>query len=449
MNILNSVSGFLEFFNNYITDYMSVILLLGTGIYFTFKSRFVQVRCFGDGIRMLCKGAFSSKKDGKVSSFAALATAVGAQVGTGNIVGAAAAILIGGPGSVFWMWVSAFFGMATVYVEAVAAQKTRKAVGNEYVGGPIYYIKVAFGGKTGEIIAAIFAFFAVVTLGFSGAMVQSNAVSGALSESFSVPKTLTGFLLAAVSFAAFSGGLGRIVKISEKLVVIMTSIFLLVLGYALILNISLVPSAINLIVKSAFVPNSVIGGGIGTAMKITIGQGVKKGIFSNEAGMGTTPHVHASADAQSPHSQGVFAMMGVFIDTFVILTITAVIMIVVLYTPQGCEKLSVPLDMNNMMLLALSENFGQTASSLILSLSLVLFGFSSIIAWNYFGKVNAEYLWGKSSLKFYYLFSAAFIFLGAVFDGSFVWQITDATNLFLIIPNVTALFKLHKKSTLC
>lgn len=446
MQIFSSFSGFLVFFNNYVTDYLSVVLLLGSGVYFTFKTRFVQVRCFCDGIKMLCNGLVSGRKKEKVTSFAALATAVGAQVGTGNIVGAAAAILIGGPGAVFWMWVSAFFGMATVYAEAVAAQKTRISIGkNEYVGGPVFYIKKAFGDKTGKFLAGVFALFAVLTLGFSGAMVQSNAVCGALWESFSVPPLITGILLATLSLSVFSGGLVRITKISEKLVVGMTLIFLLISCYVLIINLRLIPSAFNLIVKSAFIPNSAIGGGVGTALKITIGQGVKKGIFSNEAGMGTTPHVHASADAKTPHTQGVFAMMGVFIDTFVILTLTALIMIVVLYTPEGCERLGVALDMNNMMLLSLTENFGSGASKLILSFSLLFFGFSSIIAWNYFGKVNAEYLWGEKSLKFYYLFSAIFVFLGSVFDSGFVWQITDAMNLFLIIPNVIALFKLQNK----
>ena len=210
---------------------------------------------------MLCNGAISGRKKEKVTSFAALATAVGAQVGTGNIVGAAAAILIGGPGAVFWMWVSAFFGMATVYAEAVAAQKTRISIGkNEYVGGPVFYIKKAFGGKTGKFLAGVFALFAVLTLGFSGAMVQSNAVCGALWESFSVPPVITGILLAALSLSVFSGGLVRITKISEKLVVGMTLIFLLISCYVLIINLRLIPSAFNLIVKSAFIPNSAIGG---------------------------------------------------------------------------------------------------------------------------------------------------------------------------------------------
>lgn len=447
MKIIDWVSEVLIFFNNYVSDYIAVFLLLGTGIYFSIKTRFVQIRCFKDGMRFIAGGLFEKKSKGKVSPFSALATAVGAEVGTGNIIGAAAAILIGGPGAVFWMWVAAFFGMATVYAEAVAAQKTRVVAENgEIFGGPVFYIKKAFKGSVGKFLAGIFALSAVLTLGFSGAMVQSNAVSSTLFESYGISPIVTGLVLAVVCLIVFSGGIGRIAKLSEKLVVIMTTLFLGVCIYVLVVNFKSVPDALNLIIKSAFVPNSVIGGGVGTAFKLTIGQGVKKGIFSNEAGMGTTPHIHAAADAENPHKQGVVAMMGVFIDTFVILTITALVMLSVLYNADGSVKTLTALDMNNMMLKALSKNLSSHIATVVLSLAIFLFGFSSIISWNYFGRVNAEYLWGRNAVKFYFSFSAIFVFLGTVFKSDFVWLLTDALNIFLIIPNVIALIILQKRS---
>lgn len=439
-----TLSDIFSKFNSIFTDYITVVLLIFCGIFFTFKSRFVQVRCFFEGVRSIFpKNHPKTKNNRGVSPFAALATAVGSQVGTGNIVGVAAAILIGGAGSVFWMWVSAFFGMATIYAEAVAAQITRKKSENgTLVGGPVHYISAAFSSPFGKILCSTFALSATVAFGFVGSMVQSNAVGGILFESFGISKCITGIILASLSFCAFSGGVTRISSISEKIVTLMAVIFMAVCIFVLMKNFALLPKAFALIFRSAFGIESAAGGFVGAALKKTIAEGTKKGLFSNEAGMGTTPHIHAVAEAESPHAEGVVAMLGVFIDSFVILTLTALVMICGLLNvgTAGAEDVN----MNNLMLISLSQTIGELPAKIIECIALLLFGFSSIISWNYFGRVNFLYLFGKKINLYYSLFSAAFVFLGCLCNGEFVWAIADINNIFLVLPNVISLLKSYK-----
>ncbi len=453
--------------NTYLSDYVLIIMLLGVGIFYTVRTKFVQVRCFGEGMKRLFGGMrLNGKKEtGGMSSFQALATAIAAQVGTGNIVGAAGAIFVGGPGAIFWMWIIAFFGMATVYAEAILAQKTRVvAEDGEISGGPVYYIKTAFTGKFGKFLATFFAVASVLALGFMGAMVQSNSIAANFAGAFAdfnadetVVKIIVGALLAVAVAFIFIGGVRRLASVTEKIVPIMALVYI-VGGLAVIfINITLIPKAIGMIFKYAFIPDAMLGGAIGAALKAAISQGAKRGLFSNEAGMGSTPHAHALAKVKEPHEQGTVAMISVFIDTFIVLTITALVIITSLYaggviTPENYAAIKEAgiISGANMAQTSFSETFakvfGAEAGGIIgrwfVAICLFFFAFSTIISWNYFGKVNFEYLFGKKSLVIYSIIAVAFVFLGSVLSNDLVWALTDMFNNLMVIPNVIALVAL-------
>ena len=396
--------------NMYLSDYVLIILLLGAGLYFTIRTRFVQVRCFGEGWRRFF-GEFSlngEKHKSGMSSFQALATAVAAQVGTGNIVGACGAILIGGPGAIFWMWIIAFFGMATIYAEAVLAQETRVVESDGTVlGGPVYYIKRAFPNGFGKFLAGFFAVAIILALGFMGSMVQSNSIGEACQNAFHIPSWVMGLI---VLFA----------------------------------RIRYVPETFGMIFKYAFVPQSIIGGGIGYALKTAISQGAKRGLFSNEAGMGSTPHAHALANVKSPHEQGTVAMIGVFIDTFVVLTMTALVVISTLYAGNGplAHGAVDGISKTNMAQLAFSSVFGDTLGNAFVAICLLFFAFSTIVGWNLFGRINVNYLFGKKANLAYSIIAIIFIFLGSCLSNDLVWELTDMFNQLMVLPNMIALVAL-------
>ena len=322
--------------NQSLSEYVLLFLLLGTGLWFSFKTRFVQLRYFKEGIKRFFSG-FSEKKEKQengMSSFQALATAIAAQVGTGNIVGASGAILTGGPGAIFWMWIIAFLGMATIYAEAVLAQKTRvRSAKGDILGGPVYYIIAAFKGKAGKLLAGFFAVAGVIAMGFLGAMVQANSIAETIHSAFGVPPWAVGILLVLLCGLIVMGGTRRLAGVMEIFVPVMAGVFLLGALAVLLMNITKLPTAIGLIFKYAFSPQAIIGGSFGAALKTALSQGAKRGLFSNEAGMGTTPHAHAQAMVDNPHQQGTVAIIGVFIDTFVVLTLNALVIITTLYTP--------------------------------------------------------------------------------------------------------------------
>ena len=316
--------------NKYLSDYILIILLVGTGLFFTFKTKFVQVRCFGEGMRQTFGNLKlrGGKQISGLSSFQALATAIAAQVGTGNIVGASGAILIGGPGAIFWMWIIAFLGMATIYAEAVLAQETRiKDANGEIQGGPVYYIKKAFPNGFGTFLSVFFAIAAVLALGFMGSMVQSNSIAETCNTAFGIPVWVMGVAVALISAIIFIGGVQRLASVTEKMVPFMALLYIIGGLVILCIRAKFIPETIGMIFKFAFTPSALIGGGIGYALKTAISQGAKRGLFSNEAGMGSTPHAHAMANVEKPHDQGVAAMIGVFIDTFIVLTMTALVVI--------------------------------------------------------------------------------------------------------------------------
>lgn len=433
--------------NSYLSDYILIVLLIGVGLMFSFKTKFVQVRCFGEGMRKVFGkiNLNGGRQESGLSSFQALSTAIAAQVGTGNIVGACGAILTGGPGAIFWMWCIAFFGMATIYAEAVLAQITKvKNKDGEVLGGPVYYIKTAFKSKFGSFLAGFFAVAIILALGFMGCMVQSNSIGAACNTAFGIPSWVVGIIIAAISAFVFLGGIQRIAAVTEKLVPIMALLYIVGGLAVLVFRIKYVPETFGMIFKYAFQPNAIIGGGIGYALKTAISQGVKRGLFSNEAGMGSTPHAHALANVEKPHDQGVVAMIGVFIDTFVVLTMTALIVISTLYAGDGilASGAAEGVDKTNMAQLAFSSVFGSGAGNSFVAICLLFFAFSTILGWNMFGKINVEYLFGKRATAVYSVIAVAFIFLGSCLSNDLVWELTDMFNQLMVIPNVIALVAL-------
>ena len=431
--------------NMYLSDYILIILLIGAGLYFTVRTRFVQVRCFGEGLKQVFGGMFKKDKNSGINSFQALATAVAAQVGTGNIVGACGAILTGGPGAIFWMWIIAFFGMATIYAEAVLAQETKvRQADGTFAGGPVFYIKKAFPNGFGTFLAKFFAISTFLALGFMGAMVQSNSIGESMATAFSIPSWIAGIAVAVLSASIFIGGAKRIASVTEKIVPIMAILYLVGGIVILIARAKYLPESIGMIFKYAFQPDAIIGGGIGYALKTAISQGAKRGLFSNEAGMGSTPHAHALAEVKKPHDQGVAAMVGVFIDTFVVLTMTGLVVISTLYTSDGilASGSAEGVAKTNMAMLAFSKVFGSTGAGIFVAICLFFFAFSTIISWNYFGKINFENLFGKKALPVYYIIAIVFIFLGSLASNDLVWELTDMFNQLMVLPNVIAIVAL-------
>ena len=433
--------------NMYLSDYILIVLLVGTGIFFSVKTRFVQVRCFKEGWNKTF-GNFSlhgGKQESGISSFQALATAIAAQVGTGNIIGASGAILIGGPGAIFWMWIIAFFGMATIYSEAVLAQETREVKPDGTVhGGPVYYIKKAFPNGFGKFLAGFFAVAIILALGFMGCMVQSNSIGETCSNALGIPAWVIGIVVTIIAAVIFLGGVQRIASVTEKLVPLMAVLYIAGGLIVLIARIKYVPETIGMIFKYAFMPNAIIGGSLGYALKTAISQGVKRGLFSNEAGMGSTPHAHAMANVKKPHDQGVVAMIGLFFDTFVVLTMTALVVISTLYAGDGvlASGAADGIAKTNMAQLAFGMIFGDKFGPLFVAICLFFFAFSTVLSWNLFGKINVEYLFGKKAVPVYSVLALGFIFLGSCLSNDLVWELTDMFNQLMVIPNVIALIAL-------
>ncbi|MBR5260552.1 MAG: sodium:alanine symporter family protein [Oscillospiraceae bacterium] len=448
--------------NTYLANYVLIILLIGVGLFYSIKTRFVQVRCFGEGFKKVF-GNLSlrgGKQEKGISSFQALATAIAAQVGTGNIVGASGAILVGGPGAIFWMWVIAFLGMATIYAEATLAIKTRKVDENgNILGGPVYYIREAFKGKFGKFLAGFFAVATALALGFMGSMVQTNSIGSTIQTAFGIPSWVMGIVLVIICAVIFLGGVQRLAAVTEKIVPVMAGIFLLGSLVVLVARIQYIPATVGMIFKYAFVPQAIIGGAFGAAIKEAISQGAKRGLFSNEAGMGSTPHAHALANVKDPHDQGVAAMIGVFIDTFVVLTLNALVIISTLYTADGplangyAGDITAVISKANLAQTAFGVVFGEKFGAIFVAVCLFFFAFSTVLSWNMFGKVNVVYLFGKKNPKLctviYTLIALVFIFVGTMVSNDLVWELTDAFNYLMVLPNALALFALSAAVVSC
>lgn len=426
--------------NEFMWGNFLIILLLGSGLFFTIKFRFIQIRKFKEGFKRVTSSAtLNGEKAGNngMSSFQALATAIAAQVGTGNLAGAATAIASGGPGAIFWMWLSAFFGMSTIYIEATLAQLFKTRINNQVTGGPAYYISQGLGNnKFSKLLAAFFSISCIFALGFMGNAVQSNSIVYAFKDIISIPSYIIGLFLAILAGFVFFGGIKRLVSLIEKIVPTMAFSYIFVCLIILLFNINYIIPAFKDIIVGAFNPQAILGGALGITIKKSLRYGVSRGLFSNEAGMGSTPHAHAIAKVAHPQDQGTVALITVFIDTFVILTLTALVIIIshvdysthtgILLTQKAFETTL--------------GHFGK----IFIGICLFFFAFSTIIGWYFFGEANIKYLFkNKYSLSIYKILVMILIFLGSTLNVEFAWELVDLFNGFMVIPNIIALLFLY------
>ncbi len=414
-----------------------VFMLLGIGLLFTLVLGLPQIVKLGRAFKLMFGGIFGKKESGAggLSSFQALATAVAAQVGTGNVGGVATAIAAGGPGAVFWMWITALLGMSTIFAEAVLAQKYRGKRDGELVGGPAFYINKGVGAKSpalAKFLAVFFAIAIILALGLAGNMVQSNSISNALNSAFNIPLWVVGVALAIVSGLIFMGGVQRIGRFAELVVPFMAVIYVVGSVVLLIMNFGFLGEALALIFKHAFTPAAAAGGFAGAVVKEAIRRGVQRGLFSNEAGMGSTPHAHAVAQVKHPAEQGLIAMCGVFFDTIIICTATA-LAILVTHSHQVEGLQGVAITMN-----AFNETFGNIGG-MFLAICLMFFAFTTIVGWYYFGESNVRYLFGKAGLIPYQILVVVAVFLGAIMKVDVVWTLNGFLNNLMVYPNVIAL----------
>ncbi|MDY6011197.1 MAG: sodium:alanine symporter family protein [Duodenibacillus sp.] len=436
----------MDFLNHLVGEINSVLwgvfflipLLCGTGLFYTFKLRFVQIRKFGLAARFLLGGAslFGKRADKSgMSSFQALATAIAAQVGTGNVAGTATALVSGGPGALFWLWVAAFFGMATIFAEAVLAQTYRSTDAHGHVvGGPAYYITKGLGEKF-KPMAVFFSIAIIIALGCIGNMVQSNSISMAMNTAFEIPLLVTGAVTAVLAGIVFFGGVGRLASVTEKIVPFMAAIYIVGGTFVIICHASQIIPAFELIFTAAFNPQAVAGGALGLTVAKAMQFGVARGLFSNEAGMGSTPHAHAIAKVEHPCEQGLVAMFGVA-ATVVVVTFTGIVILVtgVLdYSVTGIELTQ----------RAYTVGLGGIGTSFV-ALCLFFFAFSTIIGWYFFGEQNVRFLFEGRGVTVYRVIVCAFIVLGATLKVDLVWALADLFNGLMVIPNLIALLALHK-----
>jgi AGCS family alanine or glycine:cation symporter len=412
-------------------------VLVGAGIFFTFQLRLVQIRQFGRAFKHVFGGlSFNGEKAGNhgMTSFQSLATAIAAQVGTGNLAGVATAMAMGGPGAVFWMWLAAFFGMATIFSEAILGQlyRTKDSEGR-ITGGPAYYIKHGLGNKP---MAALFSILTIIALGFIGVMVQANSISTAFDSAFGIPTEITGLFIIMLAGFIFIGGISRIAGFTEKLVPLMASVYVLGAIYIMLTNYAEILPTFKAIFVGAFSPSAATGGVIGATVKEAIRYGVARGLFSNEAGMGSTPHAHAVARVKHPVEQGLAAIVGLFIDTFVVLTATA---LVIMVTGSLDGKTT------GIMLTqaAFVKGMGEAGSGFV-AVCLFFAAFTTIVGWYFFAVQNVKYLFGYKVINIFSVIVLCFLMTGSMLKVELVWELADMFNGLMVIPNIIAVIGLYK-----
>ena len=435
---MDQLAAIVSQISDFVWNNLLLYLLVLTGILFTIRTRFVQVRRFGTGLKRLFGSINLNGEKANhegMSSFQALTTAIAAQVGTGNITGCATALASGGPGAIFWMWVSAFFGMSTIYGEAVLAQKYKTVDEDGHVtGGPIYYIRARFRGKFGKFLAGFFSIAIIFALGFAGNMVQSNSIGDSFHNAFGISPIIIGVICAAIAAFIFLGGVARIASVTEKLVPVMAMFYIVGCAIILCLNHATLIEAFRSIFVGAFQPQAIAGGVAGVTVKEAMRYGVARGLFSNEAGMGSTPHAHALAKVKKPQDQGVIAIVSVFIDTFVILTLTALVIL-------STGALSSGETGSALAQTAFDSAFG-SFGSVFIAICMFFFAFSTIIGWYFFGEVNVKALFGKKAVKIYSALVVVCVVLGSALKVDLVWNLSDLFNGLMVFPNLIALIAL-------
>jgi AGCS family alanine or glycine:cation symporter len=429
LSIISTISGF-------VWGPVMLILLVGTGVYLSFGTRWRTISKLGYAFKLLMQGRKKEdqKGDGDITPFQSLMTALSATIGTGNIAGVATAIFLGGPGAVFWMWVTALFGMATKYGEAVLAVKYRETMPDgTYVGGPMYYIKNGMG-KNWKWLGFLFALFAAVAAFGIGNMVQSNSVARAVERAVSIPYWVTGLVLAGMTFAVVIGGIKRIGEVTERLVPFMAAVYVIGALIVIFANIENLGMAFKMIFTDAFTGTAAAGGFAGSAIAQAMRFGVARGVFSNEAGLGSAPIAHAAARTQDPVRQGIIAGLSPLIDTIIVCTLTALLIIMTGAWQSGETGAELSQMAFNIGLPGLGD--------FIVGFGLIIFAFSTMLAWCYYGQVSIEYIFGLKGVMPYRLVYVVVIFIGAMVKLDFVWTFSDMMNGLMIVPNLIALLVL-------
>jgi len=418
--------------------------LVGVGLFFTCYLGFPQFIRFGPAVRQVFGKLYKehpTDRDGRsISSFQALAVAISAQVGTGNVAGVATAIMAGGPGAIFWMWLSAAFGMSTIFAEAVLAQHYRKEVAGRFIGGPAFYIsrglKARLGDVPSRVLAAFFSVAIILALGFIGTMVQSNSIASAVANAFAVEPLPVGIVIAVLAGLIFIGGIHRIANFAQLVVPIMAVVYICCAVVILFMYQDHILPTLQYICVGAFQPEAIGGGALGVTMKEAIRFGVARGLFSNEAGMGSTPHAHATALVAHPVLQGFTAFVGVFVDTMLVCTSTALIILL-----TGADQLGLSGALVTQEAFHLA--FGEFGPKLI-AVCLTFFAFTTIVGWYYFGESNIRYLSSSPHLlTAYRVIVLAFIVAGTLGKVDLVWNMSDMFNGIMVLPNLIALILLR------
>lgn len=427
---MENITNALDWLNGIVWGVPMLILILGVGLYLTLGLRLMSIIRIPFGFNLLWKGRIPGT-DGGISPYNALMTSLAATIGTGNIAGVATAIYLGGPGAIFWMWMTALVGMATKYAEAVLAVRFRETdERGKLVGGPMYYIKNGLGDNW-KWLAICFALFAGVA-GFGiGNMVQANSIANALNTSFAIPEWITGVVLVILVGAVLLGGIDRISTIAGKLVPIMAVAYIGAATIVLALNASAIPSSFGLIFTHAFTPSAATGGFAGAAVWAAIRFGVARGVFSNEAGLGSAPIAHAAASTKGPVSQGLVAMLGTFIDTLVVCTFTALAIIATGAWTSGETGAALTSHAFDLAL----PGFG----GYIIAISLTIFAFTTILGWSYYCERSLQYLFGVRIIKPFRVVWSLAALVGATLKLGFVWLLADTLNALMAIPNLIAL----------
>jgi len=433
---LEAFSEFVDMLSGIVWGPYMLVLLVGTGIYLTFGMGWMPLRKLGYGFGLLFQGRDKTKQEGEgeITPFQALTTALSATIGTGNIAGVATAIFLGGPGAVFWMWITALFGMATKYSEAVLAVKYREVKPNgAFAGGPMYYIKNGLGDNW-KWLGWLFALFGAVAAFGIGNTVQSNSVARAAEGSLGVPYVVTGIVLAALTFAVIIGGIRRIAEVTERIVPFMAVIYVLGAIIIIFANLGELPNAFSIIFHDAFTGTAAAGGFAGAGVMMAIRFGVARGVFSNESGLGSAPIAHAAARTKDPVRQGIVAMLSPFIDTIVVCTMTALVIIMtgVWQSGETGAELS-----------AMAFNKGLPGpGDFVVAFGLIFFAFSTILGWSYYGERCVEYIFGTGAVMPYRYLWVIAVIIGAVANLGIIWTVADVMNGLMAVPNLIALLLL-------
>ena len=430
--------------NSILWDYLLIYALIGIGLFFSFYLGLPQITKFGAGLQSVFGGLFHRKGKGddkSLSQFQALAVAVSAQIGTGNVAGVATAITAGGPGAIFWMWLSAILGMSTIFSEAVLAQKYRVVSNGKYIGGPAFYIMHGLTPKIGRgaarLLAGCFAVAIILALGFIGNATQANSIASVVTVAFDVPALAVGLTLAALAGLVVVGGVNRIANVTQVVVPFMAVLYILCAVVILFQYSDHVVPMVQHIFVAAFDPEAVLGGAAGIGMREAVRYGVARGLFSNEAGMGSTPHAHATAHVKHPVLQGMAAFVGVFIDTILVCTATALIILLTGADGLGLKGAAV----TQQAFVMAFPGFGAQ----LLAVCLTFFAFTTIIGWYYFGESNVRFLFHGKHMSLYRGLVLLAIVLGTLGKVDLVWSLSDMFNGFMVIPNLIALFLLRKE----